>query len=280
MIFDERPRSSGQQRPGPPDLASVTVDGVFDFRHVRSFAARYMETFYSGLPPTDDERQVMQFLTRESSVLEGQPPMLEVGCGPTIHHILPFVPHVSAIHMADYLPENIREVSRWQQRAPEAYDWQHYSRLATELRHRDATAANVEALETAARSKICRLLHCDLKQPLILGRPASYPVVGAFYCTEEVGIAMPRWESVMANLCRVVAPGGYLFLCCLRDTDFYLVGDTRYPCARITETDLQRVLPTFGFDMASAVVEAVTIETQHDTGVTGVVLVAARKRRL
>ena len=84
-------------------------------------------------------------------------------------------------------------------------------------------------------------------------------------------------EEVVAHLSRAVAPGGLLFLTCLRDTDFYLVGDTRYPCARITEGDVRRVLPALGFDMADSVVEGVSIDTQHDTGLTGVVLAVARK---
>ena len=39
----------------------------------------------------------------------------------------------------------------------------------------------------------------------------------------------------MANLARAVAPGGRLYLACLRDTDSYLVGDAMYPCARMSE---------------------------------------------
>ncbi len=106
----------------------------------------------------------------------------------------------------------------------------------------------------------------------------TYPVVGAFYCTEEVGISIPRWESVMEHLCRIVRPGGMLFLSCLRDTDFYLVGETRYPCARITEEDLRRALPILGFDMEASTIESVTLESQRDSGLVGVVLAAARKR--
>jgi hypothetical protein len=238
-----------------------------------------METFYSGLPPTDDEKIVLQFLVDQMHRVSGQPRMLEVGCGPTIHHILPFAPHVSAIHMADYLTENLVEVQRWQQRELDAYDWRQYATLVADLRGGQLPALDAEALERLARARIQRLLRCDLKQPSILGAPATYPVVAAFYCTEEVGIARSRWEEVVGHLSRTVEPGGLLFLTCLRDTDFYLVGDTRYPCARITERDVRRLLPQLGFDMAESVVEGVSIETQHDTGLAGVVLAAARKRR-
>ena len=276
-MSDEMPPPTSFGETSPVDLRSKTIDGVFDFRHAESFPTRYMETFYNGHPPTDDEREVLRFLTERVSVVFGQPAMLEAGCGPTVHHILPFVPHVSAIDMADYLPENLVEVRRWHQRARDAYEWRQYARLTLELRDGAATLAGIEALEAAARSKIRRLARCDLKQPHILGRPAAYPIVAAFYCTEEVGIATLRWEAVMANLCRAVAPGGYLFLSCLRNTDFYMVGNTRYPCARVSEDDVRRVLPGLGFDMRHSLVEGVSIDTQRETGVAGVVLVAARK---
>jgi hypothetical protein len=51
----------------------------------------------------------------------------------------------------------------------------------------------------------------------------------------------------------------------------------RYPCARISEDDVKRVLPALGFDMRSSLVEGVSIDSQRETGVAGVVLVAAKK---
>jgi hypothetical protein len=136
----------------------------------------------------------------------------------------------------------------------------------------------VSALEGAARAKVTRLLPCDLTQQHVLGQDVWYPLVSAFYCTEEVGISLARWEEVMANLARLVAPGGRLFLSCLADTDFYRVGGSNYPCARVTANDLERVLPRLGFDMKATVIESSAVEGQCDEGVVGVVLAAATKR--
>src|SRR4029453_14670249 len=157
--------------------------------------------------------------------------------------------YVSAIHMADYLPENLDEIDRWRTRAPAAMDWSRYSRLVLELEGRTAAPEDTARREAEARARITRLLPCDLQQALIFGTPITYPIVGAFYCTEEVGISTSAWERVMANLARVVPPGGRLYLACLRDTDQYLVGDAMYPCARISEQDVSRVLAALEFDM-------------------------------
>jgi hypothetical protein len=261
-----------------PELSAADEAGVFDFRHAHGFTTHYIETFYADLPPTDDERVVIGFLNRHMHRLSGRPRLLEVGCGPTVHHVFPFLDAVSAVDMADYLSENLEEVRRWCARRPDAYGWRQYAALQASLRG-DGSDASIEAIEAGARACIDRLLHCDLRRRPILDDGARYDVVSAFYCTEEVGITIERWEEVMANLADSVAPGGLLFLACLRETDFYLVGDARYPCANVTEHDVLRVLPALGFDLARSTVESVAIESQRETGVTGVVVAAACKRR-
>ena len=96
------------------------------------------------------------------------PARLEIGCGPTVHHVLPLAPFVSEIHMADYLPDNLEQVRRWRDGVPDAHRWNHYTALTLSLEGRETTNAEIERRETDTRRKITSLLHCDLKrdQPL------------------------------------------------------------------------------------------------------------------
>jgi len=259
------------------DLIARTADGLFDFQHASSFAEQYLQTFYRDRAPTNDERVVFRFLAEHLRALSDRPVLLEVGCGPTVHHVLQFAPYVSELHMADYLQENLEEVRKWRDDLLGAGTWSQYAELALRLEGRPSGNEDVRRLEQMTKRKLRRLLTCDLRDQWILGAPVAYPVVTAFYCTEEVGITMARWEEVMANLARAVAPGGQLFLSCLRDTDSYLVGGTAYPCARISEADVRRVLPQLGFNMAQSVVESASVNDQEHEGVSGVVLTAARK---
>ncbi len=260
------------------DRPPTAVGGMLDFQQTRSFASTYMETFYRNKPPTNDERAVLTFLAAHLHRIVGTPVVLEVGCGPTVHHAMSFATRAAEIHMADYLPENLEEVRKWRDDEPGAYNWIAYADLVLQLQARFSGQHDTAALEAISREKMRALLPCDLRRHHILGAATTYPVVTAFYCTEEVGISLSRWEEVMANLGRVVAPGGHLFMACLRETDFYLVGDTRYPCACISESDVQRVLPRLGFDMANTVVEAAQVDGQDAEGVVGVIMVAAQKR--
>lgn len=270
--------SASREGPSADRPGILTDDGLFEFPRAASFTSKYLETFYRDKPPTNDERAVLGFLVEHLRTATLGTALLEVGCGPTIHHALPFVPHVSEIHMADYLPENLAAIDRWRAGAPDALDWTHYGRLVLQLEEGASTDEAIAMREAMARSKISRLLPCDLKQELILGVDVTYPAVAAFYCTEEVGITIPAWERVMAHLARVVAPGGHLYLACLRDTSAYLVGDAMYPCARIAESDVRRVLPVLGFDMDRSVIRETAVADQEREGLFGVILVAAAKR--
>jgi hypothetical protein len=261
----------------PPRRVTARLDGgTFDFQLADSFTSRYLATFYRNRPPTSDERVVLDFLVRHVGMANRGDSVLEVGCGPTIHHTLPFVPHVSAIDMADYLPENLLEIDSWRREMPQAMDWTAYADLVVRLE--DGARGKVEARQRQARSAIRALLPCDLRQTRILGSDVTYPTVSAFYCTEEVGITIPAWQRIMSNLARAVQPGGLLFLAVLRDTDSYLVGDEMYPCARLTEDDVRQTLEGLDFDLDRSVIEAASIDGQQSEGVFGVVLAAARKR--
>jgi hypothetical protein len=105
---------------GPHDSSSAETaenrlpadTGLFDFRSVANFPRDYLATYYCQ-PPTADEQMVLAFLAQHYPKLESQPCAIEIGCGPTVHHVLPLAPFVSEIHMADYLPGNLRQVRRW-----------------------------------------------------------------------------------------------------------------------------------------------------------------------
>jgi hypothetical protein len=262
----------------PAESTPAPREGLFDFRSTSAFTSRYLDTFYRDRPPTNDEHAVLRFLVQHVRDLPTDQVVVEVGCGPTVHHAFPFAPYVSAIHMADYLPENLEEIDRWRTQAPGAMNWVQYSRLVLELEGLSTGVDAAQLREADARGRITRLMPCDLQQELIFGTAITYPIVGAFYCTEEVGISIPAWQQVMANLARAVAPGGRLYLACLRDTDRYLVGDAMYPCARIAEDDVRDVLAALDFDMTRSVIEASTVPDQEQEGVVGVVLAAAIKR--
>jgi hypothetical protein len=262
---------SGPDRPAGVDYTKFLATG---------FAKRYLATYMGGIDP--DERAITEFLVREYRKIEGRPAMLELGCGPGVQHALPAVPYVSQIEMADYLPDNRQEVRRWLGRQAGAHDWNHFTRLILRLEGTPATDAAVAAREEALRDRVTAVSAVDVLRDPPLGRPAAYPVVASFYCAESASDSLPTWERVMARVARLVAPGGWLFLACVCNTDYYALGGEggvveSIPCARVGPADCHRVLPRVGFDPKETTVLVVPVPEMAGQGIREILLVSARR---
>ena len=194
-------------------LVGEPVDGLFDFRTTTSFASAYIDTYYRDKPPTNDERRVFEFLVRHTS--RAPATGAHARSGVRAHR-------ASRAAVCPFGGRDSRRglPARRILRRSTSGRWEHPTRVAgtttrswcSSSRAVPFRPGDVGALEALAKAKVTRLLTCDLTQHHVLGRDAWYPLVSAFYCTEEVGISLARWEEVMANLARVVAPGGRLFL--------------------------------------------------------------------
>lgn len=256
------------------------TDGKFDFNDAPPFALAYLNTYYNQ-PPTADENAVSLFLTEQFRRKAPRGKFLEVGCGPTVHHIFPFAPHVDEIHMADYLQENLDQVKLWRDAAPGAHDWRPYVGMTLGHEGGDRSSRAVEERQAEARKKLTKLLHCDLKAEIPKEHRGQYDCVGCFYCAEEVGISLQEWQQVLRRVGDYLKPGGTLYMAALGGMDTYQVRDrtgtlVEYPCANVTEAGILEALPRAGFRRDTMVVKSSDIEVP-DCGVTGTISVAAVK---
>ena len=263
------------------DASLTPQEAVFDFNVVSNFSRDYLATYYLQ-PPTNDEQVVLSFLARHYPKITSQPCAIEIGCGPTVHHVLPLAPFVSEIHMADYLLDNLEQVRRWRDGMPDAHRWNHYTAFTLALEGQGIANADIARREADTRRKITSLLHCDLKRDQPLQTEQQYPVVTSFYCAENIGITYDEWFKVLRRLANLTASGGYLFLSALRETRFYVIESAdgrrqRLPSAYLTEQHFRDVLPELGFDIRETVLESTSLEGQEEAGVKGVILVAALK---
>ncbi len=57
--------------------------------------------------------------------------MLDFGCGPTIQGVISASKWYAEIYLSDYTQSNRKEVKKWIDRDPEAFDWgQYFERIA------------------------------------------------------------------------------------------------------------------------------------------------------
>lgn len=254
---------------------------TFDYKVIDCFSERYLKTYYQQIDP--DELEIAKFLVREYKKIRGKPSMLELGCGPTIHHVLPAVPYVSRIEMADYLPSNISHIQSWITGENDSHNWHHFSKVILKLEKKDASMESVKRRENDLRKLIKALGLCDVlrKQPLEVHK--QFSVVGFFYCAEEVAIHKKEWRRVMLRVSKLVKEGGYLFMAALRGTHYYtIIHDDGFhenlPTAYILEDDIIKVLNEANFDMKKTVIEVAYTPMQKSHGVRGVILVSGKKK--
>jgi len=146
----------------------------------------YLKQYYSSSEVAEDEQIILHFLVRffkdqNHSFLRA----LEVGCGPTLHHVIPLVPFVQEITLADYLQPNLDKIELWLQDNPAAHKWDTYISRILELElEKKPNRHAIEERKRVMREKIT--VRCvDLHQQNPLGTYETYSLVTAFYCADS-----------------------------------------------------------------------------------------------
>lgn len=240
--------------------------------------AEYLKHYYSVPEINDDERQTYEWIIGLG--LPHVARLLEVGCGPTLHNVLPFATIVSEIHMADVLPGNLEQVRRWIDNDPQAHDWGVYVRAVLELEGRDSSEEMVNLRMAELRRKITDLKHVDLSRSDPLGEDRTiYPLVTAFYCVAGATANKGEWTRFMNNLATLVEPGGTLLLSDFVGTDTYRVGDEVFANARLDEEDMRLVLRDNPIiDSESIAIESRKFRGWEAEGLSRFMLVMAKRR--
>jgi SAM-dependent methyltransferase len=202
----------------------------------------YLAQYYATAGVAEDEKGILQFvlnflLEKKRTFSE----MLEVGCGPTIHHAVPFAPYVDRLYMADYLKSNLQEVEKWIHEETTAHDWTPYTSGMLAFEGNNSESAISERMKMI-RSKITGLLPCNVLETQPLGQQKTFELVTSFYCLECVTHSKKEWEKAMSNVSSLVAPGGYIVLSALRKADKYMVCGKEFPATNIDENDLRTEL--------------------------------------
>jgi hypothetical protein len=236
----------------------------------------YLTDYYSVVEP--DERETIAFFVEAMTHVRDGEPILFFGVGPTLHHVFLAAGKASEIHLADYLPANLREIERWIARDADAHDWRPFVRYTLEcegLAH--PTDEEVRQREEITRAKIARLLEVDARQtnPLGRGNTKRYATVISAYCADSATDDRATWERFMMNISGLVAPGGTFVTAGLRRCRFYLVGGKAFPSANVDEHDVAAVLvPAF-----EGAIEVRELPEHEALGYSGIVLAWGRRRQ-
>jgi hypothetical protein len=237
----------------------------------------YLSDYYRFVEP--DEIATIRFVAEAARRMTEPSPVLVFGCGPTLHHVFAIAPYASAIHLADYLPTNLEEISAWLERRPPFHDWSAFVRYTLQCEGVvDPSSEDVAFREEMVRVKVRRLVQADAGDidPLQRDGRAFYPAVVSCYCADSATDDKAEWYRYMSNIASMVSNEGVFITAALRKAKFYRVGERRFPSADVDESDLRSFLDqAFGREI---VVEAHALPSHEAWGYTGIVLGHAVKR--
>lgn len=199
---------------------------------------KYLTEYYEQVLP--DARFTLEFLVESLRELPPVSVALDFGCGPIMPYILPLVPKVQEIHMAEYLSSNRAEVEKWLLGRDDAHDWQEFTLEVLRLEGVDPNVAAANTREQAARNCITHVLPGDATEadPLGSAKHEFYPLVTTHYCAESVSSSKEKWRVYMRNIMSLIKPGGVLILSACGGGTFYRVGDCLFPGAGLNEQDV------------------------------------------
>jgi hypothetical protein len=248
--------------------------------HTEWCAKEYLQQYYATAAIPSDELAIYNAVL---PYLQTARPhfarALDFGCGPTVHHVIPFIPYVQELHLADYVPENLAAIQHWLQGDPEAHNWDMYIKGVLQLEgaaHPGSLALDLR--KTHMRRKITQLKQGNLHWPHPLADQATYPLVLSFYCADSATASKAEWRLFMRRLFRLVEPGGTLILAALHNATQYTVGTRYFPSAQVTEHDLSAVLRDENFDEATLDLRVVPVTEWAADGFERIIIARAQKK--
>lgn len=238
----------------------------------------YLQQYYATSHVTEDENAIFQyiisFLQQEHKIFSRA---IDFGCGPTVHHAIPFAPYVAELHLADYLLSNLNEVQKWLSGDTHAHSWDMYIKSVLEMEgSRAVQVSDIEQRKQLMKEKITTLKQGDLRHPHPLKDGSVYDLVTSFYCAEAATASKREWRMFMKSLFNLVAPGGTIILAAVRNCRRYAAGKKFFPSANVNEKDLASVFSSSDFNFDPEI-RIVSTSEWMDEGFDSILLVKAQR---
>ncbi len=204
--------------------------------------------------------------------------MLDFGAGPTVHRLVPFVPFVKRIDVAEYLPESLRDIKYWIDGEKGSRNWDVYIKKTLELEGGASDTRAITRRRSLLIKKIGAVIRGDIRKSAPLGKKVTYPLVTSFYCADAITTSKRLWKSYMHNLASLVEAGGWLILTVSRDTNHSLLNGHRMPNVRLVEKDIHDMFAAMGFNMKTFRQKKISAAMWSEIGISNVLFAVAQKK--
>ncbi|KAK6027584.1 NNMT/PNMT/TEMT family protein [Ostertagia ostertagi] len=151
------------------------------------------------------------------------------------------------VHLADYLPQNRKELSRWCG-GRSNFDWSEPLKMI--LSQEGNSWNDLDEMITLTRQKVRGVHHCDcLKSPSI-DAPAElqgrFDVVVTIFCVEYCCKTYEEYKKAIKNVADQIAPGGFLVMGGILEETWCAFGGRVFSCLYITRNRCLNALDEAG----------------------------------
>lgn len=229
--------------------------------------------------------------------------VLDVGGGPTIYQHIPIVAVASSICHAEFSESNRYEVKKWLSGDLKG-QWDGYFKLFSELlrSHPESyatadlsvkekiasmieTTANYETITKEVIKKVIAVdvFKKDLGDEVVgefdlatVSRHGSAQLLTSNFCLESITADRKKFKSGLQNITNYIAPGGFLLMTAVRNSEWYSVGKHKMPATKLNTEVLLEELKVLGFEILETT-ELVEGPNKEEVGYDGMIMVLARK---
>ena len=241
---------------------------------------KYLRQYYAGPKVTEDEVFVLKYLIEFlAQHKEGFNEAIEVGCGPTIHHSIPLVPHINKIYFADFVQSNLGEIRSWMESSPEAHNWGVHFEEVLALEGLKPTPELMKARAHELRGKVADLIPCDVHSDSPIKRNSTFDLVTSFFCVDSITSSKQDYARAMGNLFSLIRPGGWMVMSALGGAKHYQVENLSFPSVQLREQELHQILSNGPFIPSSIEVSTIKVGVFANEGF-GSIILARGKRAL
>uniref|UniRef100_A0A183BNP1 Nicotinamide N-methyltransferase-like n=1 Tax=Globodera pallida TaxID=36090 RepID=A0A183BNP1_GLOPA len=213
---------------------TVVVGELLDRRHFHEHfdTDAYLKDFYARVD--DAAMQMVLFhLPNIVARLGPLPSLLDFGSGPTIHVSVCFRETVDEIYLADYLPQNRAELSRWLDGQSD-FDWSAVLRI---IAGREAVPFNEMCrMEQKAREKIRAILFCDchvfpaVQIPDKIRHDKTFAAITTFFTLEYCCLSRYEYALAINHLSAHLGPNGVLIMGGVLEETWCAFGGRQFKC--------------------------------------------------
>ncbi|XP_066430873.1 nicotinamide N-methyltransferase-like [Eleutherodactylus coqui] len=165
---------------------------------------------------------------------------------PIISHLLAMKDFVQEITILDMNSPGVKEIEKWKNKDPDAFDWSHVVGILKELK---GNRNEMEDEEEDLRGKLKNILHlehCKGIDSLLLPKA---DITTSMWFLDVISKDHDEYRENLRKLCNIIQLGGYLLICTSSNCSYFKVGEHIYHVLSSDESFFRKVISEEGFDI-------------------------------